>query len=75
MISCEEAAIICNKTQYREATFLEKLKLRFHLFMCKTCSAFTKKNTQFTALCEKANLQSLSEEDKVKMKKRIQEDR
>ena len=74
MISCEKAAIICNKTQYNEATFLEKLKLRFHLFMCKTCSAFTKKNTQFTTLCEKANLQSLSEEEKLIMKRRLKGD-
>ena len=29
MISCEEAAIICNKTQYKEATFLEKIKIAF----------------------------------------------
>ncbi len=73
MISCEEAAIICNKSQYKEATFLEKMKLRFHLFMCKTCSAFTKKNTEFTTLCEKANLQSLSEMEKVKMKKELRD--
>lgn len=73
MISCEEAAIICNKSQYKEATFLEKMKLRFHLFMCKTCSAFTKKNTEFTTLCEKANLQSLSEVEKVKMKKELKD--
>lgn len=72
MISCEKAAIICNKTQYREATFIEKLKLQFHLLMCKTCSAFTKKNTELTTLCEKANLQSLSEQDKLKMKEQLQ---
>lgn len=71
MISCEEAAIICNKTQYKEASFLEKIKLRFHLMMCKACSAFTKKNTQLTALCEKAQIRQLSEEEKLKMKKRL----
>ena len=73
MISCEKAAIICNKTQYEEASFIEKLKLRYHLFMCKTCSVFTKKNTEFTTLCEKANLQSLSEQDKIKMKEQLQD--
>jgi len=75
MISCEKAATICNKTQYREATFMETLKLRFHLLMCKTCSAFTKKNTELTALCEKANLHSLSENDKIKMKKQLKDQR
>ncbi len=72
MISCDKAAIICNKTQYGEASFMDKLKLRFHLLMCKTCSAFTKKNTEFTTLCEKANLHSLSEQEKLKMKEQLQ---
>ena len=72
MNSCEKAAIICNKSQYDEATFIEKIKLRFHLFICKSCSAFTKQNTSFTTLCEKANLQSLSEKDKLKMKEQLQ---
>ncbi len=71
MISCEEAAIICNKVQYKEVTFTEKLKLRFHLFVCRTCAVFTKKNTQLTTLCQKANLQGLSEEEKLHMKKKL----
>ena len=72
MISCDKAAIICNKAQYGEASFKDKLKLRLHLFICKTCSAFTKKNTQLTTLCEKANLHGLSEQEKVKMKEQLQ---
>jgi len=72
MTPCEKAATICNKTQYREATFIEKLKLQFHLIMCKTCSAFSKQNSEFTTLCEKANLQTLSEQEKNKMKEKLQ---
>ena len=68
MISCEKAAIICNKTQYREATFMEKLQLKFHLFICKNCPEFSRRNTKLTSLCQKADLQSLSEADKTKMK-------
>lgn len=71
MISCEKAATICNKTQYREASFMEKMKLKFHLFMCKACSKHSRQNTQFTTLCEKANLQSLSEQEKLKMKQEL----
>lgn len=73
MISCEKAAIICSKAQYNEASTLEKLKFRFHLFICKTCSAFTKKNSELTTLCQKANLQGLSEREKLKMKEQLQE--
>ncbi len=73
MISCEKAATICNKTQYREATFVEKLKLRYHLFMCKTCSKFSKQNTELTTICAKANLNSLSESQKQQMKEQLEQ--
>ncbi len=72
MISCDEAAVICNKNQYGEASFVDKLKFRFHVFLCKTCSVFTKKNTHLTTLCEKANLQGLSEQEKLRMKEQLQ---
>lgn len=72
MTPCEKAATICNKTQYREATFIEKMKLQFHLLMCKTCASFSKKNSEFTSLCEKANLQTLSEQEKNEMKEKLQ---
>jgi hypothetical protein len=71
MISCEKAATICNKAQYREATLFEILKLKFHVLLCRTCAKFTKQNTEFTSLCEKANLKSLSEQDKLKMKQKL----
>ncbi len=71
MISCEKAAVICNKMQYKEASLKEKIQLKFHLLICKTCSVFSKKNTQLTSLCEKANLYSLSEGEKLKMKREL----
>ncbi len=74
MISCEKAAIICNKTQYNEATFAERIKLKFHLLVCKVCSKFSKKNAQLTHLCEKSKLYSLSEEEKMKMKRAMRKD-
>lgn len=74
MISCEKAAKICNKKQYKEATFLEKISLYIHLAICKTCPKFSRKNTQFTSLCEKAHLQSLTENEKVEMKQKLQKE-
>ncbi|KAA2218483.1 MULTISPECIES: hypothetical protein [Maribacter] len=71
MISCEKAADICTKAQYNEATFLERLKLKFHLIYCKVCAAYAKQNTKLTSLCSKANLRSLSETEKEKMKETI----
>jgi len=71
MISCEEAALICHKTQYKEASLLEKLKLRLHLLFCKVCPQFSKKNAQLTTLCEKAHLQELTEKEKFEMKQEL----
>ncbi len=73
MISCEKAALICNKAQYKEASWLDKLKLKLHLLYCGTCSAFSKKNAKLTALTQKAKLRGLSEQEKTEMKRRLHE--
>jgi hypothetical protein len=71
MISCEEAAVICNKSQYREASLYEKIKLKFHVLFCASCALFSKKNKKLTSLYEKANLHCLTEDDKITLKKNI----
>lgn len=71
-ISCEEASKICNKSQYKEAGFWQILKLRFHIMTCKACAKFTKKNTALTSLCDKANLQVLSDSDKEAMRRDLE---
>ncbi|MEP2281158.1 hypothetical protein [Maribacter sp.] len=68
MISCEKAANICNKAQYEEASRWDKIKLKFHLLMCKTCAKHSKDNTKLTSLCNQARLAVLSDEEKKKMK-------
>lgn len=73
MISCDKAATICNKVQYKEASFVEKMKLRLHLLFCKTCRKFTKKNTELSQLCNKANLHSLTEQEKNTIKKQLKD--
>lgn len=71
MISCEEARLICHKTQYKDASMIEVLKLKFHLFICKACSAFSTKNTKLTTLCDEATLHVLSDKEKGQMKERL----
>lgn len=71
MISCEEASIICNKKQYKEATFLEKIRLKLHILICKVCAKATKNNTKLSQLCKKADLNVLSQKEKEKMKQEL----
>jgi len=51
IIDCDEATTICDKNQYKEATFWEKLKLSFHLLICKKCGLYSKQNTTVTKVC------------------------
>lgn len=68
---CEEAASYCNKVEYREASFKEKIKLRLHLFFCEPCKEYNHKNHKLTQLFEKANLQTCTEEEKEAYRQRI----
>lgn len=73
MISCDEAAVICNKSQYKEASLSEKFKLKLHMLFCSTCTAFSKKNKQLTILMNKARLYVISDSEKKALKKNIKE--
>ena len=53
IIPCEEANHVCDKTQYKEATLWEKIKLNIHLLYCKACRKYTQKNTRLTKLVTK----------------------
>ncbi len=75
MISCDEAALICSKSQYHEASFTEKLKLRLHMLFCNTCSTFSKRNRQLSELFGKARLHVLSDTAKQELRQQIQKRR
>lgn len=50
MMDCEKAHTVCDKSQYKEATVWEKIKLKFHLVFCKICKKYTANNTKLTKL-------------------------
>ncbi|MGY5353052.1 hypothetical protein ACXGQW_10935 [Wenyingzhuangia sp. IMCC45533] len=76
-ITCEEATTICTKTQYGEATLVEKIKLNMHFMYCKVCRLFTKQNAQLTGMCASIKPKnegfSMSEADKLRLKEQIKE--
>ena len=53
IILCDEANHVCDKTQYKEASLWEKIKLNIHLIYCRACRKYTNKNTQLTKLVTK----------------------
>lgn len=75
-LSCDEANHTCDKTQYNDATILEKIKLTFHLAFCAACRKYTKSNKKLTKVLttkpikldtrEKSKMQSAFEQELAK---------
>lgn len=72
-ISCEEAAIICNKAQYKEASFWERVRLKIHLMYCSHCSQFARMNKKLTSLCALARLRALTGKEKEEIREKVKE--
>lgn len=78
MISCDEATAICDKNQYGEASRWDKIRLNFHLMLCKHCKAYSKQNNVITKLlggyldtCDGSN--HMSEEEKKVLEIKLME--
>ncbi len=73
-LKCDEAVHVCDKSQYNEASFFEKLKLRMHIFMCALCKGHVKQNNKLTETIKSAKLKTLQPEEKQVLKTRIQQE-
>lgn len=70
-LSCAEAAGLCAKAEYKEASLKEKLRLKLHLYFCRTCSDYYHNNKKLTDLLKKADLKSCSPEEKENFREKI----
>lgn len=52
-LTCDEATAICDKSQYKEASLWEKIKLNIHLFLCKKCGLYSKQNKVMSSCYQK----------------------
>jgi len=66
-LKCEEAAYVCDKNQYREAGFFEKLLLKLHLLRCKLCRSYSKNNGKLTHTVKSANIKTLAHVEKQRL--------
>lgn len=69
MIPCDEANHVCDKTQYKEATLWEKIKLNIHLIYCRACRKYTKNNAKLTKTIQKADIECLDKDCKDAMRR------
>jgi hypothetical protein len=77
-INCDQATTICDKSQYKEASILEKVKLNIHFLGCRLCTLYSKQNVFLSSFyknqaknCKKIT-HCLSDADKAALKKSIE---
>lgn len=67
--NCNEANHVCDKTQYKESTFWEKVKLNIHLLYCKACREYTKNNTKLSSIITNSKVTCMDKNAKEYLKK------
>ncbi|WP_310992796.1 hypothetical protein [Aequorivita marina] len=73
-LKCEEAANLCDKSQYKEAGPWEKVKLSMHLMMCGLCRKYSKQNVKLTQTIESANIKTMCSEEKKRLKEKLEQE-
>ncbi len=71
-MNCNKAQNICDKSQYKESSWWERIKLTIHLLYCKTCRGYSSTNSKLTKVIEKADIKTLPKEDKAQLKEVIE---
>ena len=73
-MKCQEANHVCDKSQYNEAGFWEKVRLTIHLIYCRACRKYSSQNKKLTKTIANSDLKSISQDDKKVMKNKLQEE-
>ncbi len=62
-LTCDQATTICDKSQYKEASFWELVKLNLHLFLCKRCGKYAKQNSIMSKCYNKQSSDNCTKND------------
>lgn len=73
-ISCEEAKHICDKTQYGEASFWEKVKLNVRLSWCRFTKKYSGDNNKLTKLMQESKIDAIEKDKKEEMQRKLQDE-
>lgn len=71
IVDCEKAEIICTKKQYKDAGYIDLLRLKTHLFFCKKCQCVSRRNNRLTSLLQSVKIEFCQEDVKAKLRRRI----
>lgn len=70
--NCSKANNVCDKNQYKEASFLELVALNLHLVWCKFCRNYSANNNKLTKLIQSSEIKTMPATQKEILKKRLQ---
>ncbi|KAA1245590.1 hypothetical protein [Aquimarina sp. RZ0] len=70
-VSCEDANHFCDKNEYQEASFWEKIKLSIHLIYCKACRKYSTNNSKLSKLVKDPKVISMNQSAKDSMKEQL----
>lgn len=73
-ISCDEAAHICDKAQYGEASIWERFKLKIRLCYCGISKSYTSKNSKLTETLQRAEVDCLKTDERNKLKAQFEKE-
>lgn len=73
-LKCDEANHTCDKNQYKEATFVELIKLNIHLLFCRACRKYTARNTKLSKAFKKSEVKTMPIDTKAAMKERLRQE-
>jgi len=70
-IKCPEANHVCDKNQYKEATFWEKVRLNIHLIFCKACRKYSARNMKLSKMVKDPKVKVMPKQVKEELKEQI----
>ena len=73
-MKCENANHVCDKGQYKEASFLERIKLTIHLIYCSACRKYSARNNKLSNALKTSDLKTISKEDKNGIKEKLHQE-
>lgn len=73
-ISHEHAKHICDKMQYGEAKFSERIKLSIRLAWCKLTRTYSKKNSRLTSSIKEAEMNCLKDAERKKLEDQFEKE-
>jgi len=73
-VKCEEANHSCDKNQYKEATFWEKVTLNIHLIYCTACRKYSARNGKLSKVMRKGDVKTMPKTDKALLKEQLHQE-